>query len=250
MLIHNCYSYVQIGLAIRLLRNVTKISTKKFVLSSIETLTECLEEGNFEVTITAMRSHTYSQMVTDLRCLNDDVDEIGVDLAKRVVKEFKIIETVVFPESCIKKIYILPNRRFNSEYLLNDPGKLLADGVYEKLDEIARHDISSACRCLLFGEATAAAFHILRATEAVLKSYYFHHRRTKRLSKPMWANMLDQLRAKTRNKPPAILLNSLDLIRSAYRNPTQHPEATYEIDSVQDLFGVCLDSIGKMGREI
>lgn len=250
MLVHNCYSYIQIGLAIRLLRNVDKTSKKKFVLDSIETLIECLEEGNFEVTIAAMKSRTYLQMVSELKCLEDESAEIGEGLAKKVVREFKTIESVVFPESSIKKIYILPNRRFNSEYLLSDPGKLLADGVFEKLDEIARHDISSACRCLLFGEATAAAFHILRATEAVLKSYYFHHKRTKRLPKPMWANMLDQLRAKTRNKPPAILLNSLDLIRSAYRNPTQHPEATYEIDSAQDLFGVCLDSIGKMGREI
>ena len=66
----------------------------------------------------------------------------------------------------------------------------------------------------------------------------------------MWANMVEQLKAKTRNKPPATLLNSLDLIRSAYRNPTQHPEATYEIDSSQDLFGVCLDVIGKMGSEL
>lgn len=66
----------------------------------------------------------------------------------------------------------------------------------------------------------------------------------------MWAAMVDQLKAKTRNKPPLTLLNSLDLIRAAYRNPTQHPEATYEIDSTQDLFGVCLDVIGKMGQEI
>lgn len=66
----------------------------------------------------------------------------------------------------------------------------------------------------------------------------------------MWGNMLDQLRAKTKNKPPEILLNSLDLIRNAYRNPTQHPQATYEIDSAQDLFGVCLDAIGKMGSEL
>lgn len=66
----------------------------------------------------------------------------------------------------------------------------------------------------------------------------------------MWGDMLDQLKAKTKNKPPATLLISLDLIRSAYRNPTQHPQETYEIDSAQDLFGVCLDVIGKMTEEL
>jgi hypothetical protein len=66
----------------------------------------------------------------------------------------------------------------------------------------------------------------------------------------MWGNMVTQLKAKTKNKPPATLLASLDLIRSAYRNPTQHPEALYDIDSAQDLFGVCIDVIGKMAGEL
>ena len=250
MLVHNCYSYIQIGLAIRLLRNVSKTSKKKTALSTIKTLKECLEEGNFEVTIAAMNSIRYIEMVEDLEELEEDSSTIGEALCNRVMREFNTIESIVFAESSIKKMYILPSRRFNFDYLLNNPEKLFADGVYSKLVDIAQHDINSACRCLLFGEATAAAFHILRATEAVLKSYYFHHRKTNRLSKPMWANMLDQLRAKTRNKPPVALLSSLDLIRDAYRNPTQHPEATYEIDSAQDLFGVCLDVIGKMGCEI
>ncbi|MDQ8037424.1 MAG: hypothetical protein REI12_08385, partial [Pedobacter sp.] len=104
--------------------------------------------------------------------------------------------------------------------------------------------------CILFGEATAAAFHILRATQSVLKSYYYIHRKQNRLANPMWANMIDQLRAKTKNKPPAALLSALDLIRTEYRNPTQHPHATYQIDSAQDLLGVCIDVIGKMAEEL
>jgi len=246
----NCYNYIQIGLGIRLLRNVTEDNSKLFVLSSLETLKEQLEAGNFEVTIAAMNSVDFDGMEESLKDLESDTTVIGPKIAEAVSKELSTIENVVFAESSIKKIYVLPNRRFNTDYLLNKPEKLLADGVFEKLDEIARHDISSSCRCLLFGEATASAFHILRATESVLKHYYFHHKRQNRLSKPMWANMVDQLRAKTRNKPPETLLNALDLIRSAYRNPTQHPQATYEIDGAQDLFGVCLDVIGKMGSEL
>lgn len=250
MIGQNCYSYIMIGLAIRLLRNVGGDITKKLVTSPLDTLVEQLESGNFEVTLAAMKSQTWGDMWKALKAVDGENEPIGEQLAETVREELGKIETVVFPEASIKKIYVLPNRRFNTDYLLNHPEKLLAEGIFEKLDEVARHDISSACRCLLFGEATAAAFHILRATESVLKSYYYHHRKQNRLSEPMWANMVDQLKAKTRNKPPATLLNSLDLIRTAYRNPTQHPEATYEIDSAQDLFGVCLDVIGKMGSEI
>jgi hypothetical protein len=229
--------------------NVESSDSKKFVRTELRGLTHELKEGNFQVTLASMDSLSYSEMNDKLDIMEEDEDQIGEALAHQIKEELANIETVVFPESSIKKIYILPNRRFNTEYLLEQPNKLLADGVFEKLDDIAQHDIKSACRCLLFGEATAAAFHILRATESVLKHYYLHHRRQNRLAKPMWANMLDQLRAKTRNKPPEPLLNALDLIRTAYRNPTQHPQATYEIDSAQDLFGVCLDVIGKMGSE-
>lgn len=250
MLGQNCYTYVKIGLAIRLLMNVNASVTKEIVSSTLELLTEGLQEGNFEVTLAAMNSVDYANMMKDVEAITDEDQAIGEQLATVIEREIGRIEHVVFPEASIKKTYVLPSRRYNTDWLMNHPEKLLAEGIFEKLDELARHDISSACRCLLFGEATAAAFHILRATESVLRTYYCHHRKRNRLSEPMWANMVDQLKAKTRNRPPATLLDSLDLIRTAYRNPTQHPEATYEIDGAQDLFGVCLDVIGKMGSEI
>lgn len=250
MLVQNSYVYIRIGLAIRLLRNITAADTKYFARSSLTTLVTELQEGNFQVTLAAMDSDDFLAMVSALDALENTDTALGDGLSKWIRNLSEKIETVVFPESIIKRIYVLPNRRFNSEYLLSSPQKLLKDGTFEKLDEVAKQDISSACRCILFGEATAAAFHILRATESVLKSYYFAHKKQRRLPKPMWGSMLAELRAKTKSKPPGTLLNSLDLIRSAYRNPTQHPEAIYEIDSAQDLFGVCLDVIGKMGSEL
>ena len=250
MKVQDCYIYIKIGLAIRLLRNVKGSNSKELVDSSLSTLIEELEEGDFQVTLAAMQATNFKEMQRSIEGLQNDEDKIGDDLASKIRMELEIIEKVIFPESCIKKIYLLPNRRYNTEYLLDAPDKLLAKGVFQKLDAIAQHDIKSSCRCLLFGEATASAFHILRATESVLKQYYFHHRRKNRLNKPMWSNMVEQLRAKTRNKPPETLLNALDLIGSAYRNPTQHPETIYEIDGAQDLFGVCIDVIGKMSCEL
>ncbi|ENK1257675.1 hypothetical protein AB2066_004285 [Vibrio vulnificus] len=250
MEVQDCYTYVQLGLAIRMLRNQSTSNSKKATYDTLATLKNGLQAGNFPVTLALMSSSSFIHMENELKNADNPDEKLDDSLVKKVRKELTAIEDVVFAESSIKKIYILPNRRFNTEYLLDSPEKLFAEGTFEKLDDIAQHDIRSSCKCLLFGEPTASAFHILRATESVLKHYYYHHRRTNRLSKPMWANMVDQLRAKTRNKPPETLLNSLDLIRTAYRNPTQHPQATYQIDSAQDLFGVCLDVIGKMGSEL
>jgi hypothetical protein len=220
------------------------------VKNSLDTLIEELKVGDFQVTLAAMESIAFTEMVSGLDALETNETPVGTGLAGMIRGQLAAIETVIFPESAIKRIYVLPSRRFNSDALLSSPQRLFKDGTFDKLDVIAKQDISSACRCILFGEATAAAFHILRATESVLKSYYFHHKKQHRLAKPMWGPMLAELKAKTKNRPPETLLTSLDLIRTAYRNPTQHPEATYEIDSAQDLFGVCLDAIGKMACDL
>lgn len=248
MLVYNGYDYILIGLTLRILRNVNPISGKGFVSSEFNLLFRYLEQSSFQVSLAYKNSRIYKQMEEELSALSDN-EHLSSDVCWLIERVTTSLEDVIFAESSTKKIYVLPDRRYNADYLLNDPGKLLKKGTFEKLDAVAQKDIASACKCLLFGEATAAAFHILRATESVLKSYYFLHRKQQRLPKPMWANMIDQLKSKQRNKPPATLLSSLDLIRTAYRNPTQHPEAIYEIDNAQDLFGVCLDVIGKMGDE-
>lgn len=250
MLVLDSYEYIKIGLVIRLLRHVAQHETADFVIKAQDDLKDLLESANFSVTLASMTSTRYGNMRSSVEAISPSTNQIGVTIAKSINAELTIIENVLFAEACTKHIYILPSRRFNTDFLLNSPDRLLKDGAYEKLHEIARTDIASACRCILFGEATAASFHILRATESVLKSYYFHHRRQNRLEKPMWGPMLEQLKNKTRNRPPAALLTSLDLIRTAYRNPTQHPQAVYQIDSAQDLFGVCIDAIGKMADEL
>jgi len=38
----------------------------------------------------------------------------------------------------------------------------------------------------------------------------------------------------------------LDNIRRSFRNPTQHPDKIYDIQEVQDLFGLCIDAINRM----
>ena len=66
----------------------------------------------------------------------------------------------------------------------------------------------------------------------------------------MWGPMTNELRAKKSKKPPDVVLNSLDLVRTSYRNPTQHPDATYDIQSAQDLMGVCIDLVNRMTSEL
>lgn len=244
------YEYIKLGLLIRMLRHISQTYSAEVVINALRDLRAMLESANFSVSLAYFQSKTFGEMLTQVGSIEPRNGLVGPAVAASVSSEMGVLENVIFAEASTKSIYLLPERRFNSDFLLSNPSRLLKAGVFEKLDEVAQSDISSACRCILFGEATAAAFHILRATESVLVSYYHHHRRQNRLAKPMWGPMVDQLKIKTRNKPPAPLLAALDLIRTAYRNPTQHPQAVYQIDSAQDLFGVCIDAIGKMADEL
>jgi hypothetical protein len=246
----NSYGYVLVGICVRLFMNVDSNSKKGLMVSTIKMFKKELEAASFSVSLAFLNSTDFIKLEKRINSLETDSTKIEESISKELIRLFKYVESIVFSEATTKNIYLIPERRFNSDYLLNHPEKLLKDGTFDKLSEIARHDITSASRCILYGESTAAAFHILRATEDVLKSYYHHHRQQDRLDKPMWANMVDQLRAKRTKKPPAALLDSLDMVRNNYRNPTQHPKKLYDIDEAQDLFGVCLDVIGKMGAEL
>lgn len=176
--------------------------------------------------------------------------EIGETIKKEVHDAIVTIEKIVFSEACITEYYVIPERRFNGDYLLSKPMNLLKKGVFEKLSEMAIFDFTASCKCLLYGEGTACAFHILRATEETLKHYYYLYKKTNRLKKPMWGPMTNELRSKKGIKPDNIILDTLDLVRNSYRNPTQHPVVRYDIDEAQDLFGICIDLINKMGVEL
>ena len=122
---------------------------------------------------------------------------------------------------------------------------LMSPGVFISLPEVAQHDSQECGRCIVFERPTAAAFHILRGTEAALRMFYLSIVKRNRLSRLMWHDMLVALR-KRRNLPLSELLDNLDNIRKSFRNPTQHPDKIYDIEEVQDLFGLCIDVVNRM----
>lgn len=98
---------------------------------------------------------------------------------------------------------------------------------------------------MAFERPTAAAFHLLRATEGVLRHFYCSVVKRNRIDPLLWGPIITALR--DRRKPPAAsLLANLDNIRVSFRNPTQHPEKIYDIHEVQDLFGLCIEVINRM----
>ena len=145
--------------------------------------------------------------------------------------------------------YVVTPKRLDVKRLTDDPGSLFAPKVFGKLPSLAQYDLSEAAKCIAFERSTAAAFHILRATEDVLRDFYTALARQKRVDR-MWGPMVSDLKKRPKAKKHLVLLAHLDNIRLSFRNPTQHPEATYDIHEVQDLWGLCVDAINRMAKEL
>ena len=159
-----------------------------------------------------------------------------------------MVERMVFAEAQTKRIFVIGDTRFNTDHLLNAPHRMFTDGVFAKLPFLTMHDGAEAFQCLIHGRATAAAFHILRATESVLHAYYMEKIKRGREKNPMWGNMVAGLRKK-RDKDEN-LLQRLDFIRVTYRNPTAHPEEIYNLGRAEDLIGLCIEVINTMASSL
>jgi HEPN domain-containing protein len=150
----------------------------------------------------------------------------------------------------LKTVLSLTPKRFNLEMLLRNPKGFLAKDAWEKLTTTAKKDLASATRCIALNLSTAAAFHLMRCVEEMVKTLYFHFVKTKRMENPMWGPMIQKLSTKNQPRPTKELLEHLDMIRKNFRNPTQHPEKFYSIDEAQDLLHSSIVAINRVCEEV
>jgi len=238
-------SYYIFGAQVRYLvdaRAGLPIKGENYVISNIDRFLNNLSILELVVTNRAATDlKTYKRELTDSP--NDNLDK---DEAKKLSEIMLNLRLTLDAEIQGIHAYTTTPKRLNLEKLLSDVGTLFAPDVFDSFPDIARYDFVEAGKCTAFELSTAAAFHILRATEANLRFYYKSMIRQKRISSEMWGPIIKDLRVRTKTKKFTTLNNHLDNIRLSFRNPTQHPEAIYDIHEVQDLFSVCIDANNRM----
>jgi len=167
-------------------------------------------------------------------------------LAAQVKKAVDKLDATLDAELQLRSAFVVTPKRFSLESMLEKPADLFARNVLLSLPRICQFDFSQACRCIAFGLPTAAAFHLMRGVEGVLRHYYCSIVRRGRVGTLLWGPMVVHLRR--RDAPLSALLDNLDNIRVNYRNPTQHTDARYDIDGAQDLLAVSIDATNRMER--
>lgn len=158
-------------------------------------------------------------------------------------------ETVISAELSNSDTYwISPKGTHKTSMLLQYAHVAVPEPILKEIPEIT-FDIGEAGRCLLFDVATATGFHLLRATEVVIRRYYKLVTNTDPPKKfRNWGTYVRVLN-KTKDVNPKIVAMLLQ-IKDHYRNPILHPEENLSPDDALVLFGLCVSAITLMGNEI
>lgn len=245
------YSYFFFGTAVRYLQDVKSgypIFGDYYVIANINSCLDRLDELGLRVTKIA--ASELREFTKELAKTKDKTAKLSDEQATELSKICSDLRRTLDAELSTLDAFIVTPKRFDIDKLLNDIGALMSKHTFSSLSEPLRYDFIEAGKCIAFGRATAGAFHLLRGTEAVLRHFYCTLIRTKRVCPLLWGPMVQDLRKRAKTKRYTALYNNLDNIREYYRNPTQHPEVNYDIDSVQDLLPLCFEVIGKMTKII
>jgi hypothetical protein len=252
MLEKSIYEYILFGTGLRYLQDAKAgwpiKREDKFVLGNINRFLNNLDE--FKLPVTKRAANDLIKFKEKMEKKPED-STLTVKEANELKKIMKDLRKTLFAEAKGNLAFITTDKRIDINKLLYDVSSLFAPNVFNSLSDTAQYDFKYAGRCIGFVIPTAAAFHLLRATEDVLRDYYQFIYKRNRIKNLLWGPMINHLeKRKTQPIPPDVMLKNLDNIRVSFRNPTQHPDKIYDIEEVQDLFSLCIDVVNRMIADI
>jgi hypothetical protein len=242
------WDYIGFGTCIRYLQDVEEghpVHGDTRILDNLERFFDYLETLN--LTVTQRASEDLMDFYRELK-KTEQKHVLTVAEAKKLSDLVTGIRKTLSAEARGKVAFIATDKRIDLNKLLWDVPSLLPKNVFQKLPEISQYDLIEACKCIAYERPTAAAFHLLRGTEGVLREYYKTIVKRGRISDSSWGPILTSLKGLKKNRPSNEILDNLTSIKNNYRNPTQHPDKIYDIEEVQNLFGVCIDAINRMAQ--
>jgi hypothetical protein len=243
-------TYYSFGTCVRCVEDVSdgypihNIEERRFALANLKRVLEYVD--TLDLKVSARAAFKLRKIESELDAKEKDA-LLNAETPKRLSDEVTSFRSTLEAELSGLEAYVIGPKRIDVRRLMDDVPSLFAPGVFTQLDDVAKVDLSEAGKCIAFERSTAAAFHLLRGTESVLRNLYIRNAKRNRVSL-MWGPMVQDLKNRKALKADESLINNLDDIRLHFRNPTQHPEKTYDIEEAQDLWGRCVDAINRMAK--
>lgn len=186
------------------------------------------------------------------------VKPVGTDLDEEIELEFgktyplqkalEAFETVLSAElQSLDTYFVSQKLAYATHDLIENAEKVLPETTQKNVPKQVIDDIRQSGRCLAFELPTASGFHIMRATEKVLREYY-----TSLMGKPPgrkdWKECVDELKTNGKADPKILLV--LDQIRELHRNPLMHPEDFLNMNEALALFDIGKTAIILMAEDM
>lgn len=173
--------------------------------------------------------------------------KIGFLPAWNITNGLRELETVLSAElQSMATYFISQTLAYNTAELISSAENMLPESVRKVIEEAAIADVRQAGRCIAFDLPTGAGFHIMRATESVIRQYHQVVVKAKPRSRN-WGKYIEALR--NHNADPKVVA-VLDQLREMHRNPIMHPEVVLTSDEATTLLGMAQSAIVAMAMDI
>jgi len=173
---------------------------------------------------------------------------LGDIFMRRLNEELHAFELMFERESRRISVFaVRPIGILDTEKLIESAEKRFPDNLLAVMPQLTIRDLRESGKCLAFGLPTACAFHVCRATEALMLAYY--EALTNQpwpYNKRDWYTYNNQLAS---NGAPKAITNRLGEIRED-RNAYAHPDITVPMDEAPIVFELCNGVIHLMAKEI
>lgn len=164
-----------------------------------------------------------------------------------IIARLDQFDTVLRSELAVADVYIIADKPpFSTLDLISQGRTLFPEEVAWQVPD-AVGDLDDAGRCLAFELPTACGFHIMRATEAVLRRYWDVVTGGK--AHPNQRNMGVYLGEMEKGgHGDSKVLAALKQIKDLHRNPINHPGDTLTTEDAMSLIGVARGAVAAMLR--
>jgi hypothetical protein len=226
---------------------------------SAQTLNQLFQERSLEFCFAAASElygavgnvvpHDFGKAIEKLTDRGDPESPLGWGAVQPIRLAASKFETILAAELNNSDTYwISPKGTHKTSMLLKSAHSMLPGAIAEHVPGAAM-DFDEAGRCWLLDAYTAAGFHLMRATDSVMRAYY---RAAIGIEPKMkfrnWGAYIKEFRkcAVADQK----IIDFLAQVKENYRNPILHPELNLTADDAQILFGVSVSAISMMVRGI
>lgn len=238
---NDLYSFIFFGTSFRFLQDVRggfQYHGEGLVRENIETVLNFLNDNQMNVSKNAAWRLLEIGRKWDEKFSLADENTISESEAEYLAELVNELRATVLAEAHEVTAFFPSEKRYNVRDLYDHPENIFGTKSFNLFPGQAQNDFSEACKCIMLERGTAAAFHLMRGCEGILKHLYFSVVKRGRCNPAMWGNMVQHL--EKRDALDEACKGMLDIFRKGFRNPTAHPDRVYSVDEAQDLLGTTI----------